>query len=1035
MKNRSLWSRLSKVFLLAFVAAVTLGSHQNSDSLEQGFQHPPRQARMHCYWWWLNGNTTEATITRDLEAMKAKGYGGVLLVDANGSDQGGNRNVPPGPTFDSPEWRQLYRYAMREAARLGLEVSLTIQSGWNLGGPTVTPEQASKVLTSSQTIVTGPLHFHKQLAEPPATNNFYRDIAVLLYPLHAGSALPGRDGDHRHSIRLLRQKAAFQEVFPFSMPETAQLLDDYPAVPNEADTRVEEVQDVTGQTQGGSLNCEIPAGTWEILRVGYTDSGATVSTSSGKWQGLAIDYLDHNAFQSYWNTNVVPLLEDARPYIGTSLRYLVTDSWEVGGTNWTASFRDEFRKRRGYDLLPYLPIVSGRIVESRDVSNRFLNDFRKTIGDLIADEHYRMFAESAERYGLGIHPESGGPHGAPIDALHTLGMSTFPQTEFWAKSATHRSTDQERFFVKEASSAAHIYGKTLVAQEGMTSIGPQWEETIWNDLKPTFDQAICAGLNLIFWHTFTSSPAKYGLPGEEYFAGTHLNPNVTWWNVAGPFISYINRTQFLMQQGVPVSDVLYYYGSYVPDFVRLKASDPAKVLPGYDYDVTDEDVLLHRMEVRDGNIVLPGGVSYRVLALDNLPMISLPVLQRVRDLVAAGATVIGEPPIRSIGLQNGKIEDSSIAEISAAVWGDCGHNGISEHDFGKGKVYCGLTAREVLQRRHILPDFEVQSNAGQTSFDYVHRVAGEADIYFVRNISSEPAFASVTFRVNNKMPEVWHPDTGALENELVYQQRADGRTAIPLWFEPYGSVCIVFRRPTGEHVTQLSYNGNPLFPTNKEAAPPEIQLQRRNQQWTVETSAPGHYTFETSSGAKLNADVEISNKEIEIRGSWMLHFPSEWGAPAEATFDNLKSWTEESNSGIRYFSGTATYSKQIQISAELLTPANSLVLDLGEVREIAQVWLNGKDLGIAWKKPFRVRLDGAGRPGTNDLRIAVTNLWPNRLIGDQLLAPEKRYTHTNITKFKSDSPLLPSGLIGPVRLMSIATSPLAPQSASHTRTR
>jgi hypothetical protein len=240
---------------------------------------------------------------------------------------------------------------------------------------------------------------------------------------------------------------------------------------------------------GGQLTWQVPSGSWEILRMGYTDSGAKVSTSSGDWQGLAIDYLDRSAFQTYWEENVAPLLSEAQPYLGQSLRYLVTDSWELGGTNWTGRFREQFQKRRRYDPLPYLPVISGRIVESRDASDRFLNDLRKTIGELVVDEHYAVFAELAQRHGLGIHPESGGPHGAPIDALRTLGRSAFPQTEFWAQSATHRSTDQDRFFVKEASSAAHIYGKTRVAAEGMTSIGPQWEEAIGDDLKPTFDQA------------------------------------------------------------------------------------------------------------------------------------------------------------------------------------------------------------------------------------------------------------------------------------------------------------------------------------------------------------------------------------------------------------------------------------------------------------------------------------------------------------------------------------------------------------------
>ena len=398
---------------------------------------------------------------------------------------------------------------------------------------------------------------------------------------------------------------------------------------------------------------------------------------------------------------------------GKSLRYLVTDSWELGGVNWTPKFREEFRARRGYDPLPYLPIAAGRILDSRDISNRFLNDLRRTVADLVIDGHYRPFAEFAARYGLGIHPESGGPHGAPLDALETLGVSTFPQMEFWARSATHRVRDEERFFVKQGSSAAHTYGKTLVAAEGMTSIGPQWEESIWRNLKPTFDQAVCEGLNRLVWHTFTSSPKDAGLPGQEYFAGTHLNPNVTWWNKAGPFLTYMNRSQFLLQQGLPVSDVLIYYGDNIPNFVQYKGADPAKVLPGYDYDVIDEYALSHRTSVKDGRIVLPEGTSYRVLVLPDRHSISLDALRTVRKLVAGGASVLGPRPERTTGIG----DDDAVRSIANEIW---------------SKVHTNQTARAVLEARGVLPDFE-----GPKDTDYVHRRAGDTEIYFVRNARPE----------------------------------------------------------------------------------------------------------------------------------------------------------------------------------------------------------------------------------------------------------------------------------------------------------
>ena len=497
------------LLVLALLAVVAPLVPQSTDPLEAGFAAPPPEARLRCYWWWLNGNTNEAAITRDLEQMQAKGYGGAILVDADGSGQEHNRMVPAGPTFGSVRWRELYRHALKEAARLGLEISLNVESGWNLGGPEVKPEQAAKLLTFSRVTVAGPGEIRRALPQPPAKIDFYRDIAVLAYPLRHGEAMPPRP------IRQLALKTAAQE-FGMSAPVTLPLLEDLAAEPGEQDSQVSEVIDLSAKmTPDGTFTWQAPAGTWEILRVGYMASGAKVSTSSGKWQGLAIDYLDRAEFEHYWRQNIEPLMADAQPYLGKSLRYLVTDSWELGGVNWTPKFREEFRARRGYDPLPYLPIAAGRILDSRDTSNRFLNDLRRTVADLVIDGHYRPFAEFAARYGLGIHPESGGPHGAPLDALETLGVSTFPQMEFWARSATHRVRDEERFFVKQGSSAAHTYGKTLVAAEGMTSIGPQWEESIWRNLKPTFDQAVCEGLNRLVWHTFTSSPKEPACPARN----------------------------------------------------------------------------------------------------------------------------------------------------------------------------------------------------------------------------------------------------------------------------------------------------------------------------------------------------------------------------------------------------------------------------------------------------------------------------------------------------------------------------------------
>ena len=350
--------RSTRGLALLAALAIPILSAPTGDPLREGFLHPPPEARMRCYWWWLNGNTTEAAITRDLEEMRAKGYGGALLVDADGSSQHENRPAPAGPEFGSPRWRTLYKHALREAGRLGLELSLNIQSGWNLGGPMVTPDEGAKLLVWSRIAVDGPADLRRALPQPNAAHGGYRDIAVLAYPLRHGAALPGE----RQPIRQLAIKSAAAEL-GMSMPPTEALLEDYPAVPGEEDASPADVRDVTSSLGAdGEFHWQAPAGNWEILRVGYAAAGAKVPTSSNTWQGLAIDYLDRRELETYWRQAVEPRLEDARPYIGRSLRYLVTDSWELGGLNWTGRFRDEFRQRRGYDVLPYLPVIAGRIL-------------------------------------------------------------------------------------------------------------------------------------------------------------------------------------------------------------------------------------------------------------------------------------------------------------------------------------------------------------------------------------------------------------------------------------------------------------------------------------------------------------------------------------------------------------------------------------------------------------------------------------------------------------------------------------------------
>ncbi len=1057
-------------------------------ALEQGWNNPPTSARLRAYWWWLNGQVTKAAITRDLEEMKAKGFGGALICDAGGAEQDGNDKVPPGPTFFTPEWRELYKHTLREADRLGLEMSLNIQSGWNLGGPNVTADDAAKKLVWSEARVSGPGKTNTKLPAPKSRDGYYRDLFLIAYPLkttrqaenvlrvrtdseqqaHPAKLLvdgdpntfwvsagnrqgqgPTRqnpswaqfdfdspvsinrfvlrprpnygpsecelqaseDGKEFRSVKGFRtdpaaetviefeavtgrsfrlvvfssydplwpksprnvqiaevvlsgkagvwpdiarsrpiqnwEQKAMHQTLHFSAPDTRPLLEDIPAQPGEEDTTTMKVVDLAGKMDAeGMLTWEVPPGTWQVLRFGCTiGDHSRVSTSSDGWKGYALDVLDAGAFQRYWDAIVEPLIQDAGPLAGRTLKYLHTDSWEVEAINWTPSFREEFRKRRGYDLLPYLPVVAGRIVASRPVSNRFLNDFRKTIGDLAIDNHYRPYRDWAHRKGLQIHPESGGPHAVPIDAQRCLGWNDVPMSEFWAWSWRHRVGESNRFFVKQPASAAHTYGRRLVAAEGFTTIGPHWQETLWDNLKPSFDRAACEGLNLLVWHAFVCSPLELGMPGIQYFAGTHFNPNTTWWKKSDAFLGYINRCQFMLQQGLFVADAAYYYGDHVPNFAQLKRSDPAGVLPGYDYDVMTEETILTGLTARDGRLFLPDGMSYRVLVLPNRTALSLPVLRKIKELVAGGATVIGPKPTEATSLQDFPANDAEVQKLAEELWGKAFAAGTPPGSPLPGRVIANRTAREVLLADKVPPDFEFKSANPNAVLDYIHRRDGEVDIYFVCNRSNTWEEATCTFRVAGKGPELWDPVTGRRDIAARFNEAA-GRTSLPIQLPPYGSTFVVFGPQAVE-------------------APP-----RAGRSYLAFT-----------------AQHTLSN-------SWRVAFDPKWGGPASADFPRLVNWTERPEPGIKYYSGTAVYSTRFDLPAKLSGQKENLWLDLGEVRELAEVRLNGRSLGIVWAPPFHVEISQNVKANDNILEVEVVNFWPNRIIGDQFL-PGRETLHEN----------------------------------------
>lgn len=942
------------------------------DYLKNNFKAPDSQSGVNCWWWWLNGNVNKAAITKDLEAMKSRNFQGAMIFDAGGHNQRGNKDIPQGPLFGSGKWNELFVFALDEAKRLGLEIGFNIQSGWNLGGPRVTPEFAAKQLTFSQLIISGGIAVAQKLQVPEMRNNFYKDIAVLAFPIKEENLISDQ-------LSHLNLKLGFRELGG-SAPDCRFLLENtaqYEGDSTKATTYIldkDDIIDITSNMDSdGNLIWDIPEGKWNIVRFGYTCTSSHVSTSSGDWQGSVLDYMSKEAFDFYWADVVEPIFKAAGDHVGTTLKYMETDSWECGGMNWTDLFMEEFMHYRNYDMINYLPIVAGYVVDDIETSNAFLADFRKTLGDLVAYNHYARFQQYAHKYNMGIQPESAGPHAGPMDGIKNYGFSDIVMSEFWSPSL-HRPQPNNRFFLKQASSAAHIYGKKIVGAESFTTIGPHWNDELWHDQKSSFDHEICAGLNRMYFHTFTCSPPEMNLPGQEYFAGTHVNPQVTWWEQSGAFIDYMHRTQSVVQNGKFVADVLYYYGDHVPNVFPYKHSDPAGAMPGFDYDVTDETIFL-QLKVKDGKIWVPGGVAYHALVLPDHKVLSLAVLEKLEVLLTEGATVLGFKPEKLISLAGGEEDQKKFNDLSDKIWANI-RSEKGEKTYGKGIISWGITARDYLLSKGIHTDFDVLDNDSKIDFDYIHYTIGESDVYFVTNQTSQRQKIKASFRVSMKQPELWDALNGEIRLAKAFTQK-DGLTTLPLILEPYGAVMVVF---------------NEKISKNMQGS------EKRNY-----------------SDYKALA---------ELTGAWTVHFDPDWGGPGTVTFSQLIDWTAHFNEGIKYYSGTAVYHKTFNIDFEP-QKNKKYFIQLGSVKDvgIAEVKINGKDKGVVWTSPFRVEISEELQKGDNVLEVKVVNSWYNRVAGDQTFPNLKQYTSTNID-LKHDYRGRPleaitlesSGLLGPVTI-------------------
>ena len=682
-------------------------------------------------------------------------------------------------------------------------------------------------------------------------------------------------------VNRFEEKAAFNpdpDLYQYATPE----FDSADAV------KRSDVIDLTARMQpDGTLDWTPPEGDWVVLRIGYSLLGISNHPGTAEATGLEVDKLNAGYVKHYMD-NYLNMYKEA---VGAGMmgkrgiQYVVTDSWEAGAQNWTDGMIAEFAKRRGYDPRPWLPVLAGRVVESSKASDEFLWDLRKTIADLIADEHYGQVQASLKERGMGHYGESHeGGRALIADGMEVKKLDDIPMSAMWTqKPGINKVQYGYNADDRESASVAHIYGQNLAAAESMTSCDAT---TAWAwspaTLKPTADAEFLNGINRIVIHESAHQPLIGKAPGVTLGpCGQWFNRNETWAEQANVWVKYLARNSFLLQQGRFVADVLYFYGED-SNITALFADKAPDIPAGVNFDYINADGLIHELSASDGRVTTGSGMQYQVLALDPYSRhMTLPVLRAIHKLVEQGAVVAGAKPADTPSLAD---DQDEFKRLNDKLFGD----GTGVHAVGKGKVYAGLNAEAAMKELKVSPDFIHTKPESDSQVLFVHRKVSDTDIYFLDNRGNHDATVDASFRVTGKAPELWYSETGKIVPASY--KIADGRTTVPLHFEPWGTVFVVFRIPAKEMSRTL---------------PKQVETQLAT-----------------------------------VDGPWTVSFQPGRGAPASITLDKLISWSDSDDKGVKYFSGEGTYTRTIQAKADWFKPGTEQWIDLGDVKNLAEVTVN-----------------------------------------------------------------------------------------------
>jgi hypothetical protein len=716
-----------------------------------------------------------------------------------------------------------------------------------------------------------------------------------------------------------------------------------------------DIIDVTAhRAPDGTLSWRPPRGTWIAVRFGWSLTGRRSVPATNESIGLEVDKLDAAAVRSFAAAHY-----DRHLRASGGMNLAITDSWEAGQQNWTPAMLQQFATRRGYDMRAWMPVLTGRVVGDAARSERFLADFRRTIADLLADNHYGVLAQVARERGMKLYAEAAGTDlPTVIDGMQAKGRVDVPMAEYWYYPEDGVPKPNHIADVREAASAAHLYGRRIVAAEAFTTMGEEPWATGPAQLRRIADRFFAEGINRIVLHTSAHQPFTDRRPGitlRQY--GQHLTRNETWAEDAGAWVRYLARTSYLLQQGQPVADVAVFLGEDAAVSPPFHGPGEPQRWAGYDLDFVNAEALLTRISVREGRLTLRDGGSYRVLIVPpHIRRMSLPVIEKLRTLVAGGAVLVGPKPVGATGLTD---SDQRVLRVADEIWGRKPQALVRK--FGLGRVYAGPDVLDVLSQEKISPDVDI---SGAHDLQWAHRATKEADIYFIANPSARAFGGEIRLRAAGRRAQWWDAVDGS--RSLIDHSVGGRSTTVRVELAPRSSGFIVLRG-----------------------------------------SAPA---------GKFAVEPRAREVLAQLDGAWDVKFLDGQGAPENTQLAAGVSWTENSNPAIRYYSGRAQYSRTVAIPPAWLTHGRRIELDLGAVAELARVRINGRDLGVLWNVPFHLDITEALRAGDNRLEIVVTNYWANRFIGDEQPGAT-RHTFAPIRPYTAATPLRRSGLLTEVRLM------------------